>query len=455
MTQPLTRTDTIAYRGSGSAVYLNITNRCSCACAFCLREWTDGVYGEVLTLTHEPEPDEVTRAVELEFLEGPADEVVFCGFGEPTMRLDVVLAVTEWLRLRRIPARLDTNGHGQLLNPDVDVPAALAAAGLGAVTVSLNAADPESYDRICRPLFGKAYRAVIQFAEQCVQARHPDDTDGRRLPRRRPRRVRGHRHGHGRRLSAPAVWLRRAGAIVPRRGGVMADNGARILVVDDEEAILKLLRFPLEKEGYQVVTARDGEEALETFARESFDLVILDLMLPHVDGMEVCRRIRAQSIVPIIMLTAKSDEFDKVLGLEIGADDYITKDKFSLREFRSRVRAQLRRAEMSRSAEAAKKEVVKVDELEVDLLKRNVILRGAKIDLTYIEFEILKTLISHPGRVYSRQLLLQLVWGDSDYRDARTVDVHIRHLREKLESDPKDPEFIFTVRNIGYKFREF
>jgi len=235
----------------------------------------------------------------------------------------------------------------------------------------------------------------------------------------------------------------------------MADTGARILLVDDEEAILKLLRFPLEKEGYHVVTARDGEEALETFARESFDLVILDLMLPHVDGMEVCRRIRAQSIVPIIMLTAKSEEFDKVLGLEIGADDYITKDKFSLREFRSRVRAQLRRAEMSRSAEAAKKEVIRVEDLEVDLLKRNVILRGAKVDLTYIEFEILKTLISHPGRVYSRQLLLQLVWGDSDYRDARTVDVHIRHLREKLESDPKDPEFIFTVRNIGYKFREF
>ena len=169
MTQPLTRTDTIAYRGSGSAVYLNITNRCSCACAFCLREWTDGVYGEVLTLTHEPEPEEVTRSVELEFLEGPADEVVFCGFGEPTMRLDVVLAVTEWLRLRRIPARLDTNGHGQLLNPALDVPAALAAAGLSTVTVSLNAADPESYDRICRPLFAKAYRAVIQFAEQCVK----------------------------------------------------------------------------------------------------------------------------------------------------------------------------------------------------------------------------------------------------------------------------------------------
>ena len=168
MTQPLTSTDTIAYRGSGDAIYLNVTNRCSSDCAFCLREWTDGVYGEVLTLAHEPESDEVTQAVELEFLAGPADEVVFCGFGEPTVRLDVVLAVTEWLRLRRIPSRLDTNGHGQLLNPDVDVPAALAAAGLGAVTISLNAADPESYDRICRPLFGKAYRAVLQFAEQCA-----------------------------------------------------------------------------------------------------------------------------------------------------------------------------------------------------------------------------------------------------------------------------------------------
>ena len=169
MTQPLTSIDTIAYRGSGGAVYLNITNRCSSGCEFCLREWTDSVYGEVLTLTHEPEADEVTRSIELEFLEGPADEVVFCGFGEPTMRLDVVLAVTEWLRLRRIPVRLDTNGHGQLLNPELDVPAALSAAGLGAVTVSLNAADPESYDRICQPLFGKAYRAVIQFAEQCVK----------------------------------------------------------------------------------------------------------------------------------------------------------------------------------------------------------------------------------------------------------------------------------------------
>jgi TatD family-associated radical SAM protein len=168
MNAPPTPAGVVAYRGSGG-IYLNITNRCSGSCSFCLREWTDGVYGERLVLDHEPNAEEVTQAVELAFLEGPANEVVFCGFGEPTMRLDVVLAVTEWLRLRRIPSRLDTNGHGQLLNPDVDVPEALAAAGLSAVTVSLNAADPQSYDRIVRPMFGKAYRAVLQFAEQCVR----------------------------------------------------------------------------------------------------------------------------------------------------------------------------------------------------------------------------------------------------------------------------------------------
>jgi len=167
MTAPLAPAGTIVYRGH-DALYLNVTNRCSCACRFCLREWTDGVYGESLVLEREPEAHEVTVAVELAFADGPASEVVFCGFGEPTMRLDVVLAVTEWLHLRRIRARLDTNGHGGLVNPDVDVPAALAAAGLGAVTVSLNAADPETYDDICRPVFAKTHRAVIQFAEQCV-----------------------------------------------------------------------------------------------------------------------------------------------------------------------------------------------------------------------------------------------------------------------------------------------
>ncbi|HEY5388376.1 MAG TPA: TatD family nuclease-associated radical SAM protein [Thermoleophilia bacterium] len=168
MKQALTPTGAIAYRG-GDAIYLNITNRCSCACEFCLRTWTEGVFGESLVLDREPDIAEITQAIELEFLEGPADEVVFCGFGEPTIRLDEVLAVTEWLSLRRLRARLDTNGHGQLLSPEIDVPAALAAAGMSAVTVSLNAAGPEAYDLICRPLFSKAHRAVIHFAEQCLQ----------------------------------------------------------------------------------------------------------------------------------------------------------------------------------------------------------------------------------------------------------------------------------------------
>jgi len=227
-----------------------------------------------------------------------------------------------------------------------------------------------------------------------------------------------------------------------------------ILLVDDEDAIQKLLTFPLQKDGYRVVEARDGEVALRRFDEEAIDLVVLDLALPKLDGLEVCRRLRARSAVPIIMLTARDEEIDKVVGLEIGADDYITKP-FSIREFRSRVRAQLRRADMSRQTGSARQDLVTIDGLEVDLPKRNVDVRGRRVDLTYIEFELLKTLISHPGRVYSRQILLQLVWGDAEFRDARTVDVHIRHLREKIERDARNPEFVFTVRNIGYKFREF
>jgi cyclic pyranopterin phosphate synthase len=157
----------IAYRGKGN-IYLNITNRCSAACEFCLRDFTDEVYGEVLTLSEEPSVSGIEQAIELAFLEGPAGEVVFCGFGEPLLRLDEVLAVTEWLHLRRIRTRLDTNGHGQLINPGVDVVAVLAAAGLDAVTVSLNAADPQTYDAVCRPVFSKAHRAVIAFAAACV-----------------------------------------------------------------------------------------------------------------------------------------------------------------------------------------------------------------------------------------------------------------------------------------------
>lgn len=159
----------IAYHGKDN-IYLNVTNRCTCACTFCLREFTDEVYGYPLLLEHEPSVEQITQALELEFLEGPADEVVFCGLGEPTLRLPEVLEVTDWLRLRRIPARLNTNGLGQLANPDVEVIPALVQAGLCGVSVSLNAADPETYDRLCRPIYAKAFRAVLAFTRDCVAA---------------------------------------------------------------------------------------------------------------------------------------------------------------------------------------------------------------------------------------------------------------------------------------------
>lgn len=225
------------------------------------------------------------------------------------------------------------------------------------------------------------------------------------------------------------------------------------MLVDDEDAIQKLLTYPMEKEGYEIVQVMDGETALEKFREQSFDLVVLDIMLPGMDGTDVCRIIRGESTVPIIMLTAKSDEFDKVLGLEIGADDYITKP-FSIREFRSRVKAQLRRAQMIRQPNETVRDVLEMEQLRIDFLKRNVFVSGEKVDLTYKEFELLKTLVGHPGRVFGRDALLQLVWGDAEFRDPRTVDVHIRHLREKIEPDPHDPEYIFTVRGAGYKFRD-
>jgi DNA-binding response OmpR family regulator len=231
----------------------------------------------------------------------------------------------------------------------------------------------------------------------------------------------------------------------------MADP-VTILLVDDEESIQKLLTYPLEREGYRVVQARDGEEALERFVEAPVDLVVLDLMLPKLGGLEVCRRMRRlESAVPIIMLTARGDEVDKVVGLEIGADDYITKP-FSIREFMSRVRALLRRAQLPPAA--ARTGVIEGDGLRIDTAKRTVDVRGEPVDLTYLEFELLRTLAASPGRVFSRATLLQDLWGGAEYRDPRTIDVHVRHLREKIERDPGDPEFIFTVRGAGYRFRE-
>jgi DNA-binding response OmpR family regulator len=219
-----------------------------------------------------------------------------------------------------------------------------------------------------------------------------------------------------------------------------------ILLVDDEDAVQKLLTYPLERDGFRVVSARDGEEALERFGEENPDLVVLDIMLPHLDGLEVCKRLRARSTVPIIMLTARDDELDKVVGLELGADDYITKP-FSIREFRSRIRALLRRAALG--AEGGNRDVIAVGGLAIDLSRRIVELDGRRIDLTYVEFELLRALVAKPGRVFSRQALLQGLWGDYAYREPRTIDVHIRHLREKLG----EPELIQTVRGVGYRTR--
>ncbi|MGI8946153.1 MAG: response regulator [Thermoleophilaceae bacterium] len=232
----------------------------------------------------------------------------------------------------------------------------------------------------------------------------------------------------------------------------MEHPAPRILLVDDEESLQKLLAFPLRKDGYDVVAALDGPAALERLRDDDIDLVVLDLMLPGLDGFEVCRRMRARSSVPIIMLTARTEEVDKVLGLELGADDYITKP-FSVREFRSRVKAVLRRAAHTRDAEPSEEPLVDGD-LRVDFDKRTVTRAGEPARLTYVEFEILAALARHPGRVYNRMVLLERVWGDSSYRDPRTVDVHIRHLREKLERDPRHPELMLTVRGVGYRYRD-
>jgi DNA-binding response OmpR family regulator len=233
----------------------------------------------------------------------------------------------------------------------------------------------------------------------------------------------------------------------------MAEHAPRILLVDDEQAIQTLLSYPLRKDGYEVVQATDGRQALARFGEASFDLVVLDVMMPKLDGLEVCRRLRARSTVPIIMLTAKAEEIDKVLGLELGADDYITKP-FSVREFRSRVKAALRRAGMTRPEDGGEEGPLEVDGLRIDPAKRAVTVRGAGVNLTFVEFEILTALASNPGRVFTREVLLTRIWGDSAYRDPRTIDVHIRHLREKIEADPKHPEFLLTVRGVGYRFRD-
>ncbi|MDX8151746.1 response regulator transcription factor [Patulibacter brassicae] len=230
------------------------------------------------------------------------------------------------------------------------------------------------------------------------------------------------------------------------------DAPARILVVDDEESIRALLAFPLRRDGHEVLTATTGPEALEQFERGQPDLVLLDVMLPGLDGVAVCRALRERSAVPIIMLSARGEEGDRVAGLEAGADDYVTKP-FSVRELRSRVRAALRRAALP-AARPGATPPIEIGDVVIDADRRRVVVRGEEVELTHLEFELLVTLAQAPGRVFTRDMLLERAWGGSAYRERRTVDVHVLHLREKLERNPKAPEHIITVRGLGYRFRD-
>ncbi len=228
-----------------------------------------------------------------------------------------------------------------------------------------------------------------------------------------------------------------------------------VLIIDDEESLQELLLHALERDGYRVIVAGTCADGLTAFREQAPHAVLLDVMLPDGSGHDVCREIRTSSTVPIIMLTALDDEVDKVIGLELGADDYITKP-FGMRELRSRVKAILRRAAMTTpvadSGEAPAEERVERDGVVVDRVRHSTEVDGSVVDLTYVEFEILTTLISSPGRVFSRNQLLDAVWGSSDFREPRTVDVHVRHLREKIERDPALPTRIQTVRGVGYRF---
>jgi two-component system OmpR family response regulator len=225
--------------------------------------------------------------------------------------------------------------------------------------------------------------------------------------------------------------------------------GDKILVVEDDQTLLDVLKYNLVKEGYNVVTATDGAQALEIARSQKPELIVLDIMLPELNGLEVCRILRKDMTVPILMLTAKGEEIDKIVGLEIGADDYMTKP-FSMRELLARVRAMLRRAGMTglESAEGAK---VNIGNLEIDTPRRRATLSGMALDLTQKEFDLLAFLARNRGLVFSREQLLERVWGYDYAGGTRTVDVHIRWLREKIEEDPAKPKRLITVRGIGYK----
>ena len=225
----------------------------------------------------------------------------------------------------------------------------------------------------------------------------------------------------------------------------------RILLVDDEPLIIKGLKYTLEQEGYETLSAMDGEEALNVFFFNAVDIVLLDVMLPKLDGIQVCQRIRESSNVPIIMLTAKGEDMDKILGLEYGADDYMTKP-FNILEVKARIKTILRRA--GQPAANEEKKIVRVRDLEVNIVNRSVTLGGKDVRLTAKEFDLLQLFINNRGKVFSREAMLETVWKYDYMGDARTVDVHIRRLREKIERNTSQPEFIFTKWGVGYYFTD-
>jgi two-component system OmpR family response regulator len=231
--------------------------------------------------------------------------------------------------------------------------------------------------------------------------------------------------------------------------------GNKVLLVEDDRTLLDVLKYNLTKEGHDVITACDGVEALNVARDKKPDLIVLDVMLPKLDGFEVCRILRREMTVPILMLTAKAGETDKVVGLELGADDYMTKP-FSMREFLARIRAMLRRAEMTRIAASSAQEtapsIIKTGGLEIDFARHKVSQSGTTIDLSPKEFDLLAFLVKNREQVFSRDQLLEKVWGYDYAGDTRTVDVHVRWLRQKIEANPANPLHLLTVRGIGYKF---
>lgn len=228
--------------------------------------------------------------------------------------------------------------------------------------------------------------------------------------------------------------------------------GKRVLVVDDEKLIVKGIRFSLEQDGMEVDCAYDGEEALLMAKEKDYDIVLLDVMLPKLNGFEVCQQIRDFSSMPIVMLTAKGDDMDKILGLEYGADDYITKP-FNILEVKARIKAIMRRTG-KKAEKPENKKIVEIGELKLDCEGRRVYISGREINLTAKEFDVLELLVFNPNKVYSRESLLNIVWGYEYPGDVRTVDVHIRRLREKIEINPSEPKYVHTKWGVGYYFQD-